>query len=147
MYKNTNRGNPSHFKLCFKKFCITMLETHQRKTNAVVSNRDNTMGHIPLNPPSDWTEGESSPLSPHRHWYTLCQHATNTSSRLMSGERITRGDLPPAVVRYWSNLCQCANKTSKVVSSERITTIDLPSALLGASVTGLAWLVVASSRK
>jgi hypothetical protein len=108
---------------------------------------ENVDGSRTIIAPSDGTEVESSPLSPLRHWYTLCQHATNASSRLMSGERITRGDLPPAVVRYWSNLCQCANKTSKVVSSERITTIDLPSALLGASVTGLAWLVVASSRK
>jgi hypothetical protein len=114
-------------------------------TDTAVENEDGSHNGIA---PSDQTEMESSLLSPLRYWSTLCRFATNTSSRLISAERITTGDLPPAVVRYWSTLCQCANKSSsKVVSAEKMTTVDLPSALLGASITGFAWLVVASSRK
>jgi hypothetical protein len=49
--------------------------------------------------------------------------------------------------RYWSTLRQFAtNASSRVIFAERITTVDLPSAVLGASIMGLAW-AVASSRK
>jgi len=46
--------------------------------------------------------------------------------------------------RYWSTLRQFAtNELSRIIPADRITNVDLPSAVLGASVTGIAWLIVA----
>ena len=46
--------------------------------------------------------------------------------------------------RYWSTLRQFAtNELSRIIRADRITNVDLPSAVLGASVTGIAWLIVA----